>query len=250
MYSEVKQDSLEDVVESFAPLVKRIVFHMVGRLPSSVSADDLMQAGLLGLMEAAQRYDANKGASFETYAGIRIRGAIVDEMRRGDWAPRSVHRNSRRIAAAIRQVESCERREAKDAEIAKVLEVSNDEYYSMLQDTSGTRLFSYEEYTGNSDELGFEVAGDSSFNPIEGIQAELFKENLAQEVDGLPEREKLVLALYYDEELNLREIGEILGVSESRVSQIHSQAALRLRSRLKDWVESDTKSTQGASKSK
>lgn len=237
MYSEAKHGSLEEVVESFAPLVKRIVFHMVGRLPSSVSADDLMQAGLVGLMEAAQRYNANKGASFETYAGIRIRGAIVDEMRRGDWAPRSVHRNSRKVAAAIRVVESRERREAKDSEIALELEVSTDDYYSMLQDSSGTRLFSFEEYTGGSDEVSYEIAGDSSFNPIEGIQAELFKESLTKEIEGLPEREKLVLALYYDEELNLREIGEILGVSESRVSQIHSQAALRLRSRLKDWVE-------------
>ena len=236
MYSDVKSDSLTNVVESYAPLVKRIVHHMIGRLPSNISIDDLTQAGMLGLMEASQRYESSKGASFETYAGIRIRGAILDEMRKGDWAPRSVHRNSRKISEAIRAVENREKREAKDTEIASELEVTLAEYHSMLQDMSGTRLFSFEDHTGNSEDVYIEIEGDPSFNPIEVIQSQAFRKSLAGAIDNLPEREKLVLALYYDEELNLREIGEILGVSESRVSQIHSQAAARLRSRLIDWT--------------
>src|SRR6187431_625088 len=128
-------------IEDYAPLVKRIAFHMMMRMPASVQVDDLIQAGMIGLIEAAQKYDSSKGASFETYAGIRIRGSIVDEMRRGDWAPRSVHRNSRRIAQAIKAVEARTGRDARDIEIAAELEVELDEYFAMLQDSNSSRLY-------------------------------------------------------------------------------------------------------------
>jgi RNA polymerase sigma factor FliA len=236
MYDKTQQIGNEIRIEDHANLVKRIAYHMMLRMPASVQVDDLIQAGMIGLLEAAQKYDASRGASFETYAGIRIRGAIVDEMRRGDWAPRSVHRNARRVAEAMAAVEGRTGRDAQDAEIAEELGVELDEYFAMLRDASASRLFSYEETFGD-DEHRIEVAGSGSeyTSPLDNIQSDSLKQSVAQAITQLPEREQMVLALYYDEELNLKEIGQILGVSESRVSQIHSQAALRLRNRLADW---------------
>jgi RNA polymerase sigma factor for flagellar operon FliA len=240
MYDKTQQFASQFRVEDYAPLVKRIAYHMMLRMPACVQVDDLIQAGMIGLLEAVQKYDAARGASFETYAGIRIRGAIVDEMRRGDWAPRSVHRNARMIAKAIRKVEARLGRDAQDAEIAAELELSLNDYHAMLNDASCSRLFSYEETFGDDDSNIDASESSSAFaSPLEGLQREGLKQSLAQAITQLPERERLVLALYYDEELNLKEIGLILGVSESRVSQIHSQAALRLRTRLAEWQSSD-----------
>ncbi len=234
IYNQLKSRQAEDLVRECAPLVKKIALHLMARLPDSVLMEDLIQAGMIGLLEAASKYDPSRGASFETYAGIRIRGAIVDEIRKGDWVPRSVHRNARRIAEAIKQVESRERRDARDTEVADELGMSLDEYHGCLNDAMGGRLFSLDELSESGDprvEEGVERDG----NPLSGLQDEAFRESLAEAIGGLPEREQLVLALYYQEELNLKEIGAVLGVSESRVSQIHSQAAMRLRARLSDW---------------
>ncbi|MEN0038875.1 MAG: RNA polymerase sigma factor FliA [Cellvibrio sp.] len=223
-------------IEDYAPLVKRIAYHMMMRMPASVQVDDLIQAGMIGLIEASQKYDASRGASFETYAGIRIRGAIVDEMRRGDWVPRSVHRNARRVSQAVAAVEARTGRDASDAEVAAELGVELDEYYVMLQDSNGSRLFSYEETFGEEDSNIDASEHSSAFaSPLEGIQRDGLKKALVDAIAVLPERERMVLALYYDQELNLKEIGMVLGVSESRVSQIHSQAAARLRNKLSDW---------------
>lgn len=236
MYDKTEQSLHNARIEEFAPLVKRIAYHMMMRMPASVQVDDLIQAGMIGLIEAAQKYDSSKGASFETYAGIRIRGSIVDEMRRGDWAPRSVHRNSRRIAQAIKAVEARTGRDAQDAQVAAELEVSMEEYHSMLQDSNSSRLYSYEETFGEEDSNIDASETSSAFaSPFEGLQRESLKKALANAITQLPERERMVLALYYNEELNLKEIGLVLGVSESRVSQIHSQAAARLKSRLVGW---------------
>ncbi|UTF60777.1 RNA polymerase sigma factor FliA [Gilvimarinus sp. DA14] len=239
MYSEARVQGNDIQVEEYAGLVKRIAHHMMLKMPASVQVDDLIQAGMIGLLEASQKYDGAKGASFETYAGIRIRGAIVDEMRRGDWAPRSVHRNARRVSDAIAKVEAREGRDAEDAEVAAELEVELDEYHAMLRDANSSRLFSYEETF--ADDASASLAGEGSdfINPQEGVARDSLKQSLAEAITQLPEREKMVLALYYDEELNLKEIGQILGVSESRVSQIHSQAASRLRARMADWRTED-----------
>jgi RNA polymerase sigma factor for flagellar operon FliA len=223
-------------VEQYAYLVKRIALHMIARLPASVQLDDLLQAGMIGLLEAAQKFDGSKGASFETYAGIRIRGAIVDEMRRGDWVPRSVHRNARRISEVMHHLEGRLGRDATDAEIAAALEVSLEEYHAMANDSVSGRLFSLDE-TLHEEEINTTQIAVSEVlqSPEEVTQQRGLQQALAAAIDELPEREKLVLSLYYEEEMNLKEIGLVLGVSESRVCQIHSQAALRLKKKLGSW---------------
>lgn len=234
MYSESRTDNFDALVEEHASLVKRIAHHLMARMPSSVQVEDLIQAGVIGLLEAARNYDGGKGASFETYAGIRIRGAMIDEVRKGDWAPRSVHRNARRVADAISSVENRIGRDASDVDVAEHLGVDLDEYHSMLQDSSSSRLFSFDELINTEDGVN-EFIPSADDSPQDQVQAEMLRADIAAEIRRLPEREQLVLALYYDEELNLKEIGQVLGVSESRVSQIHSQAALRLRARLENW---------------
>lgn len=231
---DISDIDLAEVVESYAPLVKRIAHHLLLRMPASVQVDDLIQSGMIGLLEAARKYDVTKGASFETYAGIRIRGSMLDEVRKGDWAPRSVHRKSRKVAEAIKAIESRTGKDAKDKDIANEMSIDLNAYYTILQDASGSRLFSFDDVM-EGDDSAIELAVGELPGPCDGLQRDSFKRHLARAIDGLPEREKLVLALYYDEELNLKEIGEVIGVSESRVSQIHSQAAMRLRARLVEW---------------
>ena len=236
MYESTSTPQTDIQVEDYAYLVKRIAYHIMARMPSSVQVDDLIQSGMLGLLEAVQKYDESKGASFETYAGIRIRGAIVDEMRRGDWVPRSVHRNKRDISQAMNAVEKRLGRDAKDAEVAEQLGVSLHEYHSMNQDCMSSRLFSLDESLDGDDEhIGLEFKDPDAQEPASELGASALRAALAVQITKLPEREQLVLSLYYDQELNLKEIGQVLGVSESRVSQIHSQAAARLRTRLSDW---------------
>ena len=238
MYEQTKQCSEPLSVEDYAPLVKRIAQHMMLKMPASVQLDDLIQAGMIGLLEASKKYDTAHGASFETYAGIRIRGAIIDEMRRGDWVPRSVHRNSRRINQAIADVELRKGQSATSAEIADELDVDINQYHAMSQDAMCGRLFSIDEsFDGQDPHVQESVDTDSGFStPHAQTHKEFLKISIAKAIHGLPEKEQMVLSLYYTEELNLKEIGLILNVSESRVSQIHSQATLRLRSRLQDWL--------------
>ncbi len=235
MYNDIELQTQAELIEKYAPLVKRIAHHLMARLPSSVVLEDLVQSGMIGLLEAAKKYDSTKGASFETYAGIRIRGSIIDEVRKGDWTPRSVHRNGRAIASVIQTIEARTGRDAQDTEVAAEMGVSIDDYHNLLRDSASSRLFSYEEVIeGRDSSPGEEVSHDGP-SPDDNHEKGAFRQALTEAIGLLPEREQLVLSLYYDEELNLKEIGQILGVSESRVSQIHSQAAMRLRSRLATW---------------
>lgn len=224
-----RKPAADALLERHAGLVKRIAYHLAGRLPPSVEVDDLIQAGMIGLLEAAGQYSADRGASFETYAGIRIRGAMIDALRKLDWAPRSVHRKSRQAAAAIREIESREGREARDAEVATAMGICVEEYHSILQDAAACHLASFEEAPEAAE------AADRAADPLLDIEGDALRGALAGAIAQLPERERLVMSLYYDDELNLKEIGEVLGVSESRVCQIHGQALVRLRSRLRNW---------------
>ena len=231
----VSQDQL---VEEHASLVKRIAYHLISRLPSCVQVEDLIQAGMIGLLEAAKNYDATQGASFETYAGIRIRGSMLDEIRKGDWTPRSLHRKVREISQAMRQIETEQGRDARDSEVAERLGMALDEYHHILQDASSHQIVSFEDIPSKDANI---VDGFSAriSGPLENLQEDNLKETLAKAISTLPERERLVMSLYYDEELNLRETGEVLGVSESRVCQIHSQALIRLKAKMQRMFNED-----------
>ncbi|CAA9890981.1 RNA polymerase sigma factor FliA [Candidatus Methylobacter favarea] len=236
MYTSVKAGRTDEQVMQHVPLVKRIACHLMNRLPDSVQVDDLIQAGMLGLLEAISNYDATQGASFDTYAGIRIRGSMLDEVRRSDWTPRSVHKKSRMISDAIRSIENSTGREARASDVAGYLGMDIDEYNHILQDSISCRIFSVEELAQTGDHY-LDESQSLEEEPLDRLSRNDFHQALASAIMGLPEREQLVISLYYDEELNLREIGEVMNISESRVSQISSQAVLRLRSRLAEWLE-------------
>lgn len=226
----------DELVIRHAELVKRIAFHLVSRMPPSVEVEDLIQAGMIGLLDAARQYTASKGASFETYASIRIRGAMLDDVRRADWTPRSVHRSVREMAEVVRRIENETGTEARPAEIAAALGVPLEEYHRLAQDAVSCRLFSFEQMNTESEDSPADYAADDAPGPADLAEQEGFRTALEQVIESLPERERLVLSLYYDEELNLREIGEVLSVTESRVCQIHGQALVRIRARMKEWL--------------
>jgi RNA polymerase sigma factor for flagellar operon FliA len=233
-YATARELSPETLVERYAPLVKRIANHLLGRLPDGVELEDLIQTGLIALLDAARQFSPSKGASFETYASIRVRGAMLDEFRNTDWAPRSVYRKQRQLTAAIRAVENRTGEHAAPREIAEELGVTLDEYFQMVAETTTQRMFSLDDAGGDDVASADETVGPAA-EPSTELESEEFAEAMAQAIRFLPEREALVMSLYYDEELNLKEIGEVLGVSESRVCQIHGQALARLRARLQDW---------------
>lgn len=235
MYAAEAQCVGDTLVERHMDLVRRIAYHMVGRLPASVQVEDLIQAGVVGLLEAGRKFDAKHLASFETYAGIRIRGAMLDEVRRQDWAPRSAHKATRRISEATRAVESRTGREAGSKAVAEELGVDLDTYHDMLGKATQARVLSLDGMFGPDNDYADSLPGNGDDDPSQQCFKESFTAAAAEAIDGLPERERLVLSMYYDDELNLKEIGEVLGVTESRVCQIHGQALTRLRARLGDW---------------
>lgn len=236
-YREAARTSTGDQITRHADLVRRIAHHLAARLPPNVEVDDLIQAGMVGLIEAARQFDHNAGASFETYASIRIRGAMIDEIRRGDWVPRSVHRRVREAAEATRRIEQREGRAASAAEVAKALDISMDDYGRLMEGAIRGHLFSLEEDA--------ELHGDARIAqyappPQVDLESQEFQQELGRAIEGLPEREQLILSLYYEQELNLREIGAVFGITESRVCQVHGQAMVRLRARLRDWSGAET----------
>lgn len=238
-YQEPGAQGVEALLEAHAPLVKRIAHHLLARLPESVQVEDLIQAGLEGLLEAAGNFRQGKGASFETYAGIRIRGAMLDEIRRGDWSPRSAHRNARSMAEAFHAVSMQLGREPTAGEVAAHMGIPVQEYHQMARQSLGTRLASFDEVSGDEQEQqGGQARGervaDPAAGPAEALESEQLRGNLAAAIAELPERDQLLLSLYYQQEMNLKEIGLVLGVSESRVSQLHAQAAVKLRAKLLD----------------
>jgi RNA polymerase sigma factor for flagellar operon FliA len=236
-YRAVQRSASVEVVERHADLVRRIAHHLAARLPASVEVDDLVQAGMLGLIEAARNFDSDQGASFETYASIRIRGAMIDEIRKGDWTPRSVHRRTREAAEATRQIEQATGRAATGAEVAQALGLAPEEYARLLEDAVSGQVLSLDSHIDDHGEPN--IAAGLAYSPERRLQAAEFRQALAGAIGQLPEREQLVLSLYYEQDMNLREVGAVLGVSESRVCQIHGQAMLRLRSRLGEFGSAD-----------
>lgn len=226
------------LVQQMAPLVKRIAYHFMARLPASVHVDDLIQAGLMGLLDAAKNFDDTQGAQFETYAIQRIRGSILDELRQADWLPRNVRKNLRRIEATINMLEQRLGRAPKEQELAAELGVGLDEYQHMLLESRGYQLLHYEDFQESEDSDFFDVfVAQNQVGPLDVLEDQRFRRALVQAIGVLPEREKIVMGLYYEQEMNLKEIGEVLGVSESRVCQLHSQAVARLRSRLRGYTQ-------------
>ncbi|MDR2925559.1 MAG: RNA polymerase sigma factor FliA [Azoarcus sp.] len=225
-----KQPDVDQLVVTYAPLVKRLAYQMMSRLPPSVEVEDLMQNGMMGLLDAINRFEDGMGAQFETYAVQRVRGAMLDGLREADWMPRSARRDMRRIEVAINTLEQNNGRPPSETEIAEHLGLDINGYQRMLQDARGHQLIYFDDIHSSEGEDYLERhVGQPEANPLTLLEDADMRIKLVEAIENLPEREKMVMALYYDEELNLREIGEILEVTESRVCQLHSQAVARLR---------------------
>ncbi|TFV93904.1 RNA polymerase sigma factor FliA [Oxalobacteraceae bacterium OM1] len=236
MYTATGRADKNDLLKAHAPLVKKLAHQMMAKLPPSVDVDDLIQAGMIGLLDAVNRYEDNHGAQFETYAVQRIRGAMLDELRNSDWLPRSIRQNMRKIETAMNNLQQRLGRAPKEAEIAKEMKVSLEDYQEMLNDGIGHQLVYYEDFHDKEDSDHFldRFCIDEQSDPLQSLLAGGFRQAVIQAIEALPEREKILMGLYYEQEMNLKEIGAVMGVSESRVSQLHSQAIARLRSKLRE----------------
>ena len=234
MNTAVETVNKEQFFENCIPLVKRIAHHMMARLPASVQVDDIIQAGMIGLLDAIKRYEGSHGRQFESYAAQRIRGSILDELREADWLPRGVRKKMRQIEAAVRTLEQRMGRVPSEQELATELNIPLEEYQGTLQDARGGQLMFYEDFQKADDEPFFDrLCSDSLNDPLELLMDERLRTMLVDAIADLPSREKMVMGMHYEQEMNLREIGEVLEVSESRVCQLHTQAVARLRSRLR-----------------
>ena len=229
-----------DLLTLYMPMVKRLAHHMMGRLPPSVEEDDIVQAGMMGLLDAISRYDEAQSAQFEAYAIQRIRGSMIDELRHSDWMPRSARQSMRKIEKAIGMLQHQLGRQPSEGEIANAMQIPLETYQSLLGDARGHQLMYFEDF-GESDEsdsfLDKQTANESSMPLPQLLDANL-RACIIAGIENLPEREQLLMSLYYEQELNLREIAEVFGVSESRICQLHGQAIARLRTKLKEdsWI--------------
>jgi RNA polymerase sigma factor FliA len=230
MYTAQGVPDKEQLVQQYSQLVKRLAFQLMAKLPASVQVDDLVQNGMIGLLDAIGRFEEGLGAQFETYAVQRIRGAMLDGLRENDWVPRGVRREMRRVEEAIHQLEQAHGRAPSEGELAEALGMPLADYQKLLQDARGHQLIYLEDLGSDQDDdfLEHNMPGATP-DPLAILEDEEMRRALVHSIDALPEREKMVMALYYDEDLNLKEIGEIMGVTESRVCQLHSQAIARLR---------------------
>ena len=237
MYKPDGKTDKNQLLTEHAPLVKKLAHQMKAKLPPSVEVDDLIQAGMIGLLDAAGRYEDTHGAQFETYAVQRIRGSMLDELRSNDWMPRNMRQNMRKVEAAMHALQQKLGRPPLESEIANHMKVSLDEYQGLLADGAGHQLLYYEDFHG--DDEGNEnflerYTTDEGSDPLRVLMETGFRGAVIAAIEALPEREKILMGLYYEQEMNLKEIGAIMGVSESRVCQLHSQAISRMRAYLKE----------------
>lgn len=235
MYTVKGKADKNQLLTDHMPLVKRLAHHMKAKLPPSVEVDDLVQAGMIGLLDAISRYEETHGAQFETYAVLRIRGAMLDELRNSDWLPRSMRQNMRKIEAAMSSLQQKLGHPPTETEVAKLLKLSLADYQDMLGDGGGHQLVYYEDFHDNEGNDSFldRYAVDDA-DPLRSLLDGDFRQAVIDAIDALPPREKILMGLYYEEEMNLKEIGAVMGVSESRVSQLHTQAVARLRAALRE----------------
>ena len=236
MYTAHGKADKNQLLADHAPLVKRLAHQMKAKLPPSVEVDDLIQAGMIGLLDAVSRYEETHGAQFETYAVQRIRGAMLDELRSSDWLPRSMRQNMRKIEVAMSELQQRLGRPPNESEVAKQLKLSLADYQDLLTEGGGHQLVYYEDFhDGDGNEHFLDrYCTDESGDPLHALMNTGFRSALIESIEALPEREKILMGLYYEQEMNLKEIGAVMGISESRVCQLHSQAISRLRATLRE----------------
>jgi RNA polymerase sigma factor for flagellar operon FliA len=234
-YTAQGQLDRDALTRQYAPLVRRLAYHMMAKLPPSIQVDDLIQVGLIGLSEALTRYEATQGVQFETFATQRIRGAMIDELRENDWMSRGSRKSQKEIESALTRLEHQLGRSPTESEIAEALGMELAEYQALLYKVKGTQLVYLEDMTGGEDEEGFldrhMVDGES--DPMALLRNQRLRSSLVEAIKGLPEREQYVMSMYYEQDMNLKEIAAVLGVTESRVCQLHSQSIARLRAKMR-----------------
>lgn len=238
-YRSVDDFEKEELIRAYLPLVKRVVHRLSGRLPKDVDIKEMLNSGIIGLVDALEKYDPKHETNFSTYAQFRIRGAILDSFRSQDWLPRSLRFKSHRIEVAYQKIEQKLGRPATDEEVAEALNVTVDELQQLLGEVGSIIMLSFEELGFGHGEERFqadEMLSSSSQDPLYKLLSTEKVSLIARSLDRLPEKERLVISLYFYEELNLKEIGEILGVTESRASQIRSRALIRLKNYLRSAV--------------
>jgi RNA polymerase sigma factor for flagellar operon FliA len=236
MYTAKGQLDRDALIRQYSPLVRRLAHHMMAKLPPSIQVDDLIQVGLIGLSEALTRFEASQGVQFETFATQRIRGAMIDELRENDWMSRGSRKSQKEIEVALRRLEHRLGRSPTETEIAAELGMDLAEYQSLLNKVRGTQLVYLEDMAGGSEgEDGFldrhMVDGDS--DPMQMLRNQRLRQSLVEAIKNLPEREQYIMSMYYEKDMNLKEIAAVLGVTESRICQLHSQSIARLRAKMR-----------------
>lgn len=224
-----KKDTRDALIEAHLPQVKFIAERLAAKLPPSVDRDDLIGAGVLGLLDAVDKFDASRGVQFKTYAELRVRGAMLDCLRSLDWAPRTLRQRAREVEAAYHKIERDSGRPAEEEEVAGALGLSTAQFHALLSELRGLTLLGLEGNTDEGEQSLPQIPDDPARNPLALYESAEGRVRLLESIDRLPERERQVVALYYLEELTMKEVGAVLGITESRVSQLHTQAMLHLR---------------------
>jgi len=237
----INAENREEIIKRYSPMIKYVANRIAMRLPPHIEVDDLISVGVLGLMDAISKYDPTRGAKFKTYAEFRVRGAILDELRSMDWVPRSVRQKASNVDAVVQKLQAKLKRRPEDEEVAKEMELSLDQFYDTLNETKSMPVFSLEDLgiakeTGEQQSLLDCLAGKADADPQTQVRLTELKEIITKAIDTLPEKERLMVSLYYYEELTMKEIGLVLDITESRVSQIHSKAVYHLRTKLKSII--------------